>query len=140
MNKSAGLHIIMDAYVKDSSVFTEAGLTTLFAKIVAALEMKPLDKAVFYEVDVDPAVLERVKLTGNFEDEGGITGVQVISTSHLALHAWPLQNFFSLDAFSCKAFDAGLAINIIRETLGVLADETRVVARTKPEKPSIASA
>lgn len=136
MQESAGLHIIMDAYVADAGVFTREKLEQLFAKLISALEMKPLDKPVFYEVDCDPAVLERVKRTGQFEDEGGITGFQVISTSHLSLHAWPLQDFFSLDAFSCKNFDSALAIKIIHETLGVTEHETRVVARYKPKRGS----
>ena len=68
-------------------------------------------------------------------DEGGITGIQVISTSHLSLHAWPLQRFFSLDAFSCKDFDSDLALGIIRSSLGVVSDSTHVVARTRPPAP-----
>lgn len=134
MNDSAGLHVIMDAYVADSTVFTRERLETLFAKIVQALDMKALDKAQVYEVPVDPAILERVKRTGKFEDEGGITSIQVISTSHLSLHAWPLQNKFSLDAFSCKNFDAGLAINIVREMMGVTTDHVHVVQRTFPRR------
>jgi S-adenosylmethionine/arginine decarboxylase-like enzyme len=134
--ESAGLHIVVDAKVTDSSVFTRERLEQLFAKLISALEMKPLDKAVFYEVPVDPEVLERVQRTGQFEDSGGITGMQVISTSHISLHAWPLQQFFSMDCFSCKSFDAELALGIIRETLGVVAESTHIIHRTKP---SIAS-
>ena len=100
MAKSAGLHVIMDAYVSDADVFTKERIERLFTRLVEALDMKPLDKAQTYEVPVDPEILARVMQTGNFEDEGGITSVQVISTSHMSLHAWPLQKFFSLDVFS----------------------------------------
>jgi S-adenosylmethionine decarboxylase len=133
MNESAGLHIIMDARVADASVFTKERLIGLFEKIVTALDMKPLDKVHVYEVPVDPAILERVKRTGTFEDEGGISTIQVISTSHLSLHAWPLQNFFSCDAFSCKEFNAEYALNIIRDEMGVTGESTVVVRRRKPE-------
>lgn len=132
MKSSAGLHLIMDGYVKDPGVFTRGNLERLFTQLVQALEMKALDAPKFYEVDVDPAVLERVKATGKFEDEGGITGFQVISTSHMTLHAWPLQNFFSLDAFSCKDFNVDLAISFIKESLGVYTDNTVVLHREKP--------
>lgn len=132
MNESAGLHVVMDAYVADASVFTREKLESLFTKLVAALDMKPLDKAAVYEVEVDPQVYERVQKTGKFEDEGGITSFQVISTSHMSLHAWPLQSFFSLDAFSCKDFDSNLALSIIRESLGVTDENTTVLARRKP--------
>jgi S-adenosylmethionine decarboxylase len=134
MGESAGLHIVMDAYVADGAIFTKPKLTELFAKLITALEMKALDKSVFYEVPVDPAVLERVKKTGKFEDEGGITGIQVISTSHMSLHAWPLQEFFSLDVFSCKTFNSDLALGIIKETLGVTEASVEIVHRKKPER------
>lgn len=132
----AGLHITMDAYVRDASVFTRHRLEDLFGKLITALDMKPLDKAMVYEVPCDPKVLERVKKTGVFEDEGGITSIQVISTSHISLHAWPLQGFFSLDAFSCKTFNADLALSIIRETLMVTEEETFILHRNKPTKGS----
>jgi S-adenosylmethionine/arginine decarboxylase-like enzyme len=124
---------MMDARVADPSVFTQDRLEHLFERLITALEMKPLDKAMVYEVPVDPEVLERVKATGKFEDEGGITSIQVISTSHLSLHAWPLQSFFSLDSFSCKDFDAEVALDIIREEMGVIAESTHVIPRFKPD-------
>lgn len=130
---SAGLHLIMDAHVADPSVFTRERLEKLFAQLTSALEMKALDKAAIYEVPVDPEVLERVKRTGQFEDEGGITGFQVISTSHMALHAWPLQSFFSLDAFSCKEFNHELAQTLIEEALGVIEANVLVLSRRKPD-------
>lgn len=130
--ESAGLHILLDARVVDASVFTRETLEQLFAKLITALEMKPLDKAVFYEVPVNPEVLERVKQTGHFEDEGGVTTIQVISTSHISLHAWPLQSFVSCDVFSCKTFNSDLALGIIRKTLGVIAESVHVIHRTKP--------
>ena len=131
MSDSAGLHIVMDARVMDPSVFTKVHLVDLFEKVVRALDMKPLDKVQVYEVPVDPVILERCRRTGVFEDEGGISTVQVISTSHLSLHAWPLQRFFSLDAFSCKTFDAELALSIIRESIGVVCESTLVIRRKK---------
>jgi S-adenosylmethionine decarboxylase len=138
MDGSAGLHIAMDARVADSAVFTSQRLTDLFTKVVKALDMKPLDKVQVYEVPVDAAILERAKRTGNFEDEGGISVVQVISTSHLSLHAWPLQKFFSLDAFSCKDYNAELALSIIRETLHVTGESTVILHRKKIPEGSTA--
>ena len=132
MFNSAGLHLIMDAYVGDSTVFAKGQMELLFARLIRTLEMDPLDSPHFYEVPVDPAILERVRQTGCFEDEGGITGFQVISTSHLSMHAWPLQSFFSLDAFSCKDFNGELAASVIKESLGVTYDHTILLQRKKP--------
>ena len=130
--EDAGLHVIVDARVRDVAVFTRDGLERLFAALTDALEMKPLDRPMIYEVPVDPEVLERVRETGQFEDEGGITGVQVISTSHVSVHAWPLQRFFSLDAFSCKTFDVDRALGVIRDVMGVESENVQVVERYKP--------
>jgi len=132
MKDSAGLHVIMDSRVEDPRVFEAKNLVSLFHQIVEALGMKPLDKVQIYEVPVDPEILERVKRTGVFEDEGGISTIQVISTSHITLHAWPLQNYFAMDAFSCKDFDADRALGIIRDVLKVTAENTLVVRRRKP--------
>lgn len=133
----AGLHILMDGYVVDSSVFTQEKIKHLFARLVSALEMKMLDVPRMYEVPVDPEILRRVKETGKFEDEGGITGFCIISTSHMSVHCWPLQNFFSLDAFSCKDFDSALALDIIRYELGVSTESTEVKVRFRPHSPEI---
>lgn len=128
----AGVHLVVDGYVHDSTVFTAEKLTALFHGLVEALDMKILKGPDFVEVDVDPAVLARVKATGTFEDEGGITGSCIISTSHLAIHCWPLQRFFSLDAFSCKDFNHTKALAYVRDHLGVSSDNVTVLNRTRP--------
>jgi S-adenosylmethionine/arginine decarboxylase-like enzyme len=129
---SAGTHLIIDGEVADPKVFTRTKIEGLFTQIIAALGMTALDKPQVYEVPVDPEVLRRVELTGNFEDEGGVTGIVVISTSHITCHCWPLQNFFSMDCFSCKDYNTELALSIIRETLGVTKANVNVQQRRKP--------
>jgi S-adenosylmethionine decarboxylase len=56
----------------------------------------------------------------------------VISTSHITCHCWPLQKFFSMDAFSCKDFNSELALSIIRETFGVTKANVTTIQRRKP--------
>ena len=34
--------------------------------------------------------------------EGGITGVVIVSESHLAIHTWPEKKFVNLDVFFCN--------------------------------------
>jgi len=129
---SAGTHLIVDGEVSDSAVFTREKIEALFAQIISALGMKALDKPHVYDVPVDPEVLRRVQQTGTFEDEGGITAICVISTSHIACHCWPLQKFFSMDVFSCKDYNADLALSILRETLGVSKSNVSILQRRKP--------
>lgn len=54
-----------------------------------------------YDVDIEIAKLRAEP----FEDEGGITVVGVLSTSHAAIHTWPARGFFVLDVYSCRDFD-----------------------------------
>lgn len=128
---SAGRHLIIDGYVKDPAVFTAERLTTLFQDLARSLEMTIIQGPTFLEVELDPSKLE----SAVFQDEGGITGSCIISTSHMALHAWPLRRFFSMDVFSCKEFDTGRAMNVIAESLGLASVNVLNIDRTKPAKP-----
>ena len=125
--------MIMDGYVHDPSVFSKEKVENLFFELTNAVSMKMLDKPVVYEVPVDPSILKKCIETGVFEDEGGITGIVVISTSHMSIHCWPLQSFFSLDVFSCKDFDADKIVSVIRESLVVTSDNTKILSRRRPE-------
>lgn len=63
--------------------------------LVDALGMRALGEPVMHDVDIDLS-----KLGGPvFEDEGGVTGTIVLSTSHCAIHTWPAREkpFFVLD-------------------------------------------
>lgn len=122
MKHGAGLHIILDGYVKDPSVFNGTALKNAFEKLAEELEMKIIMGPNFLEVELDPAKLQ----SDVFQDEGGITGMCVISTSHMSIHCWPIRKCFSMDVFSCKPFDSDKAKQIIWELLGV--EEGNVVA------------
>lgn len=69
--------------------------------LVAELGMRPLGEPILHDVAID---LEKLNVEP-FEDEGGVTGTVVLSTSHVALHTWPVRHFFILDVFSCRDFD-----------------------------------
>ncbi len=55
-----------------------------------------------YDVEIEIAKLHAEP----FEDEGGVTVVGVLSTSHAAIHTWPARGFFVLDVYSCRDFNA----------------------------------
>lgn len=48
-------------------------------------------------------------------DEGGMTAVVVLSTSHIALHTWPEDSGATFDIHSCRDFDVLLVRSIIAE-------------------------
>ena len=115
----AGRHVTVDATVKDPKVFSHDHLDKFFRGMCEVLNMEIIFGPVFKDVELDPVKLANVQAGGKFQDEGGTTGVVVISTSHIAIHTWEMRKFFQLDVFSCKDFDGQKALEYIREHLGV---------------------
>ncbi len=93
------------------------GIKTLLETLVERLGMRLLDVAHMYEVE------EEIQKLGvePFEDEGGVTGVAVLSTSHCAVHTWPLRAHFVMDVYSCRDFDIDEARLVVEESLGAYA-------------------
>jgi len=90
-----------------------AGIRALLEVLVKRLGMRLLDKAHLYEVE------EEIHKLGAepFEDEGGVTGVAVLSTSHCAIHTWPLRSFFVMDIYSCRDYDVEVVEQVLHEHL-----------------------
>ena len=42
------------------------------------------------------------KFSVNPHDDGGITGVIIVSESHLTIHTWPEKRYVNLDVFFCN--------------------------------------
>jgi S-adenosylmethionine decarboxylase proenzyme len=42
------------------------------------------------------------KFSANPHDDGGITGVIIVSESHLTIHTWPEKHYVNLDVFFCN--------------------------------------
>jgi hypothetical protein len=84
----------------------------LLDDLVVALEMRSLGPPHIYEVE------ENIRLMNcePFEDEGGVTGFVVLSTSHCAIHTWPLRSKFVLDVFSCRKFDPSIVAELVSRT------------------------
>lgn len=129
---SAGTHLIMDGFVKDSSSFEGGRLKSLFYGLTDALQMTMLREPEFVTVPLDKTKLRETEDSGVFRDEGGLTGFCVISTSHMSIHCWPLRGFFSLDLFSCKEFDADRAAGMIERALDTARTRKTVVQREAP--------
>jgi len=131
--ESAGVHVTVDAFVEDpNAVFTVSHFQELFQKLVSALDMKIIAGPNFYEVPIDPVILKKSQETGVFSDEGGLTAVCVISKSHISIHCWPLQAFFSMDVFSCGEYEPEKALSIIKSHMGITLEDVHVLKRHKP--------
>jgi len=86
--------------------------------LIARVNMTPLGEPRVHDVPLDVRKLGREP----FEDEGGVTaqlvGFATLSTSHLALHTWPLRREFHLDLYSCREFDKEGVLSFIRSEMG----------------------
>jgi len=86
-----------------------SGIKGLLDDLVEALNMRSLGSPHIYEVEEN---IRRMNCEP-FEDEGGVTGIVVLSTSHCAIHTWPLQSQFVLDVFSCRKFDPSVVVDLV---------------------------
>ena len=50
-------------------------------------------------------------------DGGGVTGVILLSESHIALHSYPEHGFIAIDVFSCGPADPEKAVQVFRNRL-----------------------
>lgn len=64
-----------------------ATLQSLFARMVVDIDLHPCDLMQWHQ----------------FPDSGGITGVSVLSESHLACHTFPEYGTLCLNLFCCRA-------------------------------------
>jgi S-adenosylmethionine decarboxylase len=83
-------------------------------ELVELLGMRLLGAPHMYEVETEIAKLG----VEPFEDEGGVTGVCVLSTSHCSIHTWPLRPFFVMDVYSCRDFDPAVVESHLTKRLG----------------------
>jgi S-adenosylmethionine decarboxylase len=51
----------------------------------------------------------------HFSPTYGVTGVAVLSESHISVHTWPERNFAAFDIFMCGSAKPELAIDILKE-------------------------
>jgi S-adenosylmethionine decarboxylase len=98
-----------------SSLLGNAGnVESTLQELVGLLGMRLLGEPHMYEVETEIAKLG----VEPFEDEGGVTGICVLSTSHCSIHTWPLRPFFVMDVYSCRDFDPSVVEAHLAAKLG----------------------
>ncbi|HKU41537.1 MAG TPA: S-adenosylmethionine decarboxylase [Polyangiales bacterium] len=109
-----GRHIKVLGKASPEALRSVTSVKEFLTDLVYGLGMRPLGDTHMYEVE------EEIQKLGvePFEDEGGVTGVCVLSTSHCAIHTWPLRSFFVMDVYSCRDFDPALVRELLEERLG----------------------
>ncbi len=59
----------------------------------------------------------------------GVSGVVVVSESHLSVHTWPEHGYAAVDFFTCGEGDPDAAVPVLREGLEAARVESRIVQR-----------
>ena len=101
-----GKHLILDLYACDTSVNTPEKIELYFIGLCDLIKM---------ERAIDPITMENLTL---FWEEGpeeedhivGTSGVQLIRTSNIMVHALSKLETVYIDIFSCKDFDSNDAV------------------------------
>lgn len=107
---------------------SESTVERFLVDLVDQLGMRQLGQAHIYDVVQD---IEKLGVEP-FEDEGGVTGFIVLSTSHCAIHTWPLradkprQEMFVLDVYSCRGFELDPVKRLLGGYFGARPPEIRV--------------
>ena len=126
MRRLTGKHLMLDAYVSDPAVFVPSTLIRVCKIVVAELGMTLLGEPIVLEVPSTDSLLDSV------QDEGGISVIVPITTSHLSIHAWPLRSAMMMDVFSCRSFDADHAVQILKAEMEITDCIVRLVDRKDP--------
>jgi S-adenosylmethionine decarboxylase len=97
-----GYHLLVDARQPNEAVRDENRVKKFFDELIVALNMKSLG----------PLIVG----IANEPDNKGVSGVQMITTSHIAFHSDEIGNAFYLDVLSCKDFDEAVVLRLVNKT------------------------
>lgn len=111
---SHGRHIKVLGKGDATAMGSVENVKAMLSELVGALGMRMLGNAHMYEVETEISKLG----VEPFEDEGGVTGVAVLSTSHVSIHTWPLRPFFVMDVYSCRDFEPAVVETVLAKHLG----------------------
>ena len=72
-----------------------------------------------------------------FEPQG-VTGVIVLSESHLSIHTWPETGYAAVDFYTCGDCNPHAGVDVLFEGLGALDREVLYIERgQRPNHPSM---
>jgi len=124
MISSTGRHVIIDAWTQESRLLNDPCLVgDILNELVELVGMKILRPAEIVAVPLDPTVKDG-------EDDGGVTGTVILTTSHGSIHTWPLRGHISFDLFSCKEFNVKTVIDFLSTKFKLTGGQIRSLERT----------
>lgn len=113
-----GKHIKFQVYGVAFDKLTDVAIAEkLLLDMVYAAGMRELDSPHVY--DIKKTLLSMGVEPDECEPEG-VTGIVVLSTSHVSIHTWPHRGYAVIDLFSCRDFEECGVEKIILDILGPL--------------------
>ncbi len=77
-------------------------------------DLKHVERTLKRCVEAAGATLLHIHLH-HFTPNGGVSGVAVLSESHISIHSWPEADYAALDVFMCGDAKPHLAIGVLKE-------------------------
>lgn len=109
-----GTEWIVDAHgCSPESLRSSVMLTKLFARVVEEMDLHPTSEAVWHV----------------FPGAGGITGVLLLSESHLTCHTFPERGFAAFNLYSCRPAEPWPWAERLRELVGATQVSVRSFSR-----------
>lgn len=149
MDPSDGLHIIIDCKIYNKYLLEESvnGLK-LINLIIQKLELNllmPLILVEFPEYEnfngiksfenqrfINKHKYIETQCFNDFKKDnqlGGYSIFGIITESHISMHTFPENNYFSFDLYSCKKFDSNFLIEILNKELGDCQLDYKIIKR-----------
>ena len=114
-----GTHLMLDCFGCDKdALYSREKISGFLSDLPVALGMKKL---------IEPYIVHYPG--GDTWDKGGITGFMLIAESHISIHTFPHDGFFTADVYSCKPFDVDKAVSLFRQAFGFTSKKVKVVQR-----------
>ena len=112
-----GTEWIVDAHGCDPTLLRSSiALVRLFARVVEEMDLHPTSEAVWHV----------------FPGPGGITGVLLLSESHLTCHTFPERGFAAFNLYSCRPAQEWPWADRLKEAIGARDVMVRAVTRGEP--------
>ena len=109
-------HIKVLGKTPSDTISDESLLKYMVEDIIETIGMRPLNLPLCVNV---PLAIQKLGKEP-FEDEGGISVIRMLSTSHIAIHTWPLRNEFHLDIYSCREFNPEKVMMVLQNYMTVM--------------------
>ena len=112
------MHLVIDGYQADASSLTDVDLVHDF------LDWFP-DHIGMTRIAPPQVYTYRSRKTKDW----GVSGFVLIAESHITVHTFPERSYLNVDIFSCREFDPGESLDIVKKWFGLDRTESRVLER-----------